>query len=143
MALQNVASDRTQVEALHTALDRAKQSLVTLETHAAALRSKILAMDEAAAKVPVDVDVSALVQVDEQKKKKRKKKFDKENQTRKKNDQTLALQRAELASLETQYLGAEQSTFALHRDIRTVKEGNAELLRICDDLMRRIEMKSK
>ncbi len=55
------------------------------------------------------------------------------------DDQRIALQRAELEALEKEYLLTEQRVFSLQRDANTVSESNAELMKICDTLMRRLE----
>lgn len=55
------------------------------------------------------------------------------------DDQRIALQRAELEALEKEYLLTEQRVFSLQRDAKTVADSNAELMKICDALMRRLE----
>ncbi len=117
VALEEASKARREVEALQTQAAQLRARAERAREAAEIAHSNLVATEEAIEKESGDVDVSALVE----------------------RDKSLALQRAELESLEKQYLTAEQSTFALHRDVRTVAEGNAELLRICTDLMHRIE----
>lgn len=88
-------------------------------SQAEALRGRLEAMEAASVKVAAEVDVRAVVEA----------------------DPGLALQRSQLDALERAYLAAEERTFGLIRDLRTMGEGNAELLRICNDLMHRLESK--
>ena len=115
--LEEAARSRREVDAAQAQAAALQERAQRAREEAEVAKSKLVATEEAMAKLNVDVDISAMVE----------------------RDKALALQRVELESLEKQYLEAEQSTFALHRDIRTVGEGNAELLRICTDLMQRIE----
>lgn len=84
-----------------------------------AVGKRISAFDEGIAKLERDVavDISKLVD----------------------DDRHIALQRAELEALEKEYLLTEQQIFSLKRDVNTVSESNAELLKICDGLMKKIE----
>lgn len=59
------------------------------------------------------------------------------------DDQRVALLRAEREALEKEYLLTEQRIFSLQRDLVTVGQNNAELLKVCEALMARLEAGSQ
>jgi hypothetical protein len=117
--LEQQLQQREELDAqLQEIRDRGKKVL-ELEQEAQTLKQKISAHEEAAAKLDVDKEVSTLVD----------------------NDKSLALQQAELETLERDYLEAEKNVFALMKEISTVGESNTGLLKLCEQLMKKIEAK--
>lgn len=117
-ALDETLARRTQLDALRAQIAEAKLRREMADKAVLTMQSQITGHEEALSKLNV-TDVSELVA----------------------QDAKLALQKAELETLEREYLRSEESIFALSRDLRTVGESNAELLRICDQLMKKIEAK--
>ena len=115
-ALDEQLGSRHELDAQRARVDEAKARAAEAEQEMGRLRSQIVANEESLTKLNV-TDVSTLVE----------------------QDKGLALQRAELATLEKEYLKAEETIFSLSRDLRDVGESNAELLRICDQLMKKME----
>ena len=117
-ALESQLESRSDLDAQRTQIAQVKAETEAAISATHALQAKISGNEEAMGKISV-TEVSAIVD----------------------HDRTLQMQRAELDMLEREYLKTEETIFALTRDSRAVGESNDELLRICDQLMRKAEAK--
>ena len=117
-ALESQLESRSDLDAQRTQIAQVKAETEAAISATHALQAKISGNEEAMGKISV-TEVSAIVD----------------------HDRTLQMQRAELDMLEREYLKTEETIFALTRDSRAVGESNDELLRICDQLMKKAEAK--